>query len=49
MKNQEAKQLRQPCAVCRNHKGGKPIRIRDDHGTLFEATTSPTAPTAAAT
>lgn len=38
MKNQEAKQLRQPCAVCRNHKGGTPIRIRDDHGTLFEAT-----------
>jgi len=34
----DAKQLRQPCAVCRNHKGGKPIRIRDDHGTLFEAT-----------
>lgn len=34
----DAKQLKQPCQICRKHKGGKPMKIRDDHGTLFEAT-----------
>ena len=23
---------KQPCAVCRNHKSGKPFMIRDDDG-----------------
>ena len=27
---------KQPCAVCRDHKKGQPIKIRDDDGTLFE-------------
>lgn len=26
---------KQPCAVCRNHKGGEPFKIRDDNGALF--------------
>lgn len=38
MNSIESLQLSQPCAVCRNHKGRKPIKIRDDYGTLFEAT-----------
>lgn len=29
------KENKQPCAVCRNHKGGKPFKIRDDNGKLF--------------
>lgn len=31
-------QLKQPCAICRNHKAGKPMKIRDDNGQLFTVT-----------
>lgn len=30
--NENTKPIRQPCVVCRNHKGGAPIKIRADHG-----------------
>lgn len=30
--------VKQPCAVCREHKGGRPFRIRDDGGILRDIT-----------
>lgn len=32
------KQNRQPCPICRNHKAGAPLKIRDDNGVSFRAT-----------
>ena len=37
-KNNEARPLKQPCQICRNHKGGTPIKIRDDNAVLFRVT-----------
>ncbi len=30
----KARPNKQPCAVCRGHKGGKPMKIRDDDGKI---------------
>lgn len=28
----KVKPNKQPCQICRNHKGGKPFMLRDDNG-----------------
>ena len=37
-KNNEVKPLKQPCQICRDHKGGTPMKIRDDNAVLFKVT-----------